>query len=134
MKRHSIRLLFVIIALALAALIVADLVREARGRRLRETILAALQPVAFAPVAAIHDVLDRAGILDSQLAGQHARVAPAASVAIIKNRPLHPLKGCVRFKSLEDLALDVVGRTVARVRGGAHGLLPGGENAHGQGP
>ena len=23
-------------------------------------------------------------------------------------------KGCVRFKSLEDLALDVVGRTVAR--------------------
>src|SRR5580765_8742002 len=24
-------------------------------------------------------------------------------------------KGCVRFKSLEDLALDVVGRTVARV-------------------
>ena len=26
-------------------------------------------------------------------------------------------KGCVRFKSLEDLALDVVGRTVARVRG-----------------
>jgi hypothetical protein len=24
-------------------------------------------------------------------------------------------KGCVRFKSLDDLALDVVGRTVARV-------------------
>ena len=24
-------------------------------------------------------------------------------------------KGCVRLKSLEDLALDVVGRTVARV-------------------
>ena len=24
-------------------------------------------------------------------------------------------KGCVRFKKLEDLALDVVGRTVARV-------------------
>ena len=36
-------------------------------------------------------------------------------------------KGCVRFKSLEDLALDVVGRTVdARVRRGvrAHGQLP----------
>jgi hypothetical protein len=60
-KHHSIRLLFVIVAPALAALIVADLVREARGRRLRETILAALQPVAFAPVAAIHDVVDRAG-------------------------------------------------------------------------
>ena len=56
MKHHSIRLSFVIVALALAALIVADLVREARGRRLRETILAALQPVAFAAVA-IHNVL-----------------------------------------------------------------------------
>ncbi len=42
-------------------------------------------------------------------------------------------KGCVRFKSLDDLALDVVGRTVARLRGGAHGQLPGGEGAHGQG-
>src|SRR5438067_11095676 len=29
-------------------------------------------------------------------------------------------KGCVRFKSLEDLALDVVGRTVARVSGDEH--------------
>src|SRR5437764_2560486 len=29
-------------------------------------------------------------------------------------------KGCVRFKSLEDLALDVVGRTVARVSGEEH--------------
>ena len=94
MKHHSIRLLFVIVALALAALIVADLVREARGRRLRETILAAIQPVAFAPVAAIHDVLDRAGILDSQLAGHDARVACTASVANIKNRPLHPPDNC----------------------------------------
>ena len=43
-------------------------------------------------------------------------------------------KGCVRFKSLEDLALDVVGRTrCARVRGGAHGQLPSGEGAPGQG-
>ncbi len=74
-------------------------------------------------------------------------------------------KGCVRFKSLEDLALGVwfAGRELyggrpravaswsreagaavlvktdrphrcARVRGGAHGQLPGGEGAHGQGP
>ena len=48
MKHRSISLLFVIVALALAALIVADLVREARSRRrLRETILTELQPVAF---------------------------------------------------------------------------------------
>lgn len=48
MKHRSISLLFVIVALALAALIVADLVREARSRRrLRETILAELQPVAL---------------------------------------------------------------------------------------
>src|SRR5437660_1087745 len=73
-------------------------------------------------------------------------------------------KGCVRFKSLEDLALGVrfAGRELyggrpravaswsreagaavlvktgrphrcTRVRGGAHGQLPGGEGAHGQG-
>jgi hypothetical protein len=29
-------------------------------------------------------------------------------------------KGCVRFKSLEDLALDVVGRTVARLSAEEH--------------
>ena len=87
MKHHSIRLLVVIVALALAALIVADLVRQARGHSLRETILAAVQPVAFAPVAAIHDVVDRAGKLNSQFAGHDARVARAASVANIKNRP-----------------------------------------------
>ena len=29
-------------------------------------------------------------------------------------------KGCVRFKKLEDLALDVVGRTVARVPAKEH--------------
>ena len=29
-------------------------------------------------------------------------------------------KGCVRFKKLEDLALDVVGRTVARVSAKEH--------------
>ena len=61
---------------------------------LRETILAALQRVAFAPVAAIHDVVDRAGTLDSQLAGHDARVARAASIANIKNRPLHPEINC----------------------------------------
>jgi hypothetical protein len=45
-KHRSIRLLFVIVALALGgALIVGDLVREARGRELREAILAELQPV-----------------------------------------------------------------------------------------
>ncbi len=47
MKRRSISLLFVIVALALAALIVQDLVHEARGLRLRETILAELQTVAL---------------------------------------------------------------------------------------
>jgi hypothetical protein len=41
-------------------------------------------------------------------------------------------KGCVRFKKLEDLALDLVGRTVARVPVGEHGQLPGGRNAPGQ--
>lgn len=29
-------------------------------------------------------------------------------------------KGCVRFKKLDDLALDVVGRTVARVSAEEH--------------
>jgi len=29
-------------------------------------------------------------------------------------------QGCVRFKSLEDLALDVIGRTVARVSAEEH--------------
>jgi len=35
-------------------------------------------------------------------------------------------KGCVRFKKLEDLALDVVGRTVARVPVVAHKTGTGG--------
>ena len=48
-------------------------------------------------------------------------------------RKLDMGKGCVRLNSLEDLALDVVGRTVARVRGGAHGQLPGDEGSQGQG-
>ena len=48
MKHRSIRLAFVIVAFALAgAVAVGDLIREARRRRLRETILAELQPVAL---------------------------------------------------------------------------------------
>jgi hypothetical protein len=39
----------------------------------------------FAPVTAIHDVINRASILDSQLAGQVGGVALAASLANIKN-------------------------------------------------
>ena len=46
-KHRSISLLFVVVALALAALIVQDLEREERGLRLRETILAELQPVGL---------------------------------------------------------------------------------------
>ena len=48
MKHRSIRLVFVIVVLALAgALLVGDLIRETRRRRLRETILAELQSVAL---------------------------------------------------------------------------------------
>jgi len=39
----------------------------------------------FAPVTAIHDVINRASLLDSQLAGQVGGVALAASFANIKN-------------------------------------------------
>ncbi|MGI9087782.1 MAG: hypothetical protein ACR2HH_08610 [Chthoniobacterales bacterium] len=35
-------------------------------------------------------------------------------------------KGCVRLKSLEDLALDGRPHRCARFRGGTHGQLPGG--------
>jgi hypothetical protein len=48
MKHRSIRLTFVIVALALTgALVVGHLFREARRRQLRETILAELRPVAL---------------------------------------------------------------------------------------
>ena len=48
MKRLSIRITFVIIALAAAAAVVTgDLARHAAGRKLREAILAELQPVAL---------------------------------------------------------------------------------------
>src|SRR5947207_14476197 len=48
MKRPSIRIAFVIIALtAAAAVVIGDLARYAAGRKLRETILAELQPIAL---------------------------------------------------------------------------------------
>src|SRR6266516_2647160 len=47
MKRPSIRITFVIIALAAAAVVIGALVRQAAGRKLREAILAELQPVAL---------------------------------------------------------------------------------------
>ncbi|MEO5722301.1 MAG: DUF1801 domain-containing protein [Chthoniobacterales bacterium] len=42
-------------------------------------------------------------------------------------------KGCVRFKSLENLALDVVGRTVSRVSSEEHRDNYQAAGAHGQG-
>ena len=45
----------------------------------------------FSPDPFISFVVDRAFILDSQLAGHHAKVARAALVMNIKNRPLFPL-------------------------------------------
>ena len=48
MKRSSIRITFVIITLAIAAaIVIGALVRRAAGRKLREAILAELQPVAL---------------------------------------------------------------------------------------
>src|SRR6266536_6106331 len=48
MKRLSIRIAFVIIALAAAvAVMIGDVARHIRGRKLREAILAELQPVAL---------------------------------------------------------------------------------------
>src|SRR5262249_50965527 len=48
MKRPSIRITFVIIALATAAtVVIGDLVHRVAGRKLREAILAELQPVAL---------------------------------------------------------------------------------------
>src|ERR1035437_9217464 len=43
----------------------------------------------LAPVAAIQDVADRTGILDSQLAGHDRSVARATSCVNIKNQPLY---------------------------------------------
>src|SRR5438128_5868584 len=48
MKRPSVRVTLLIIALAAAAaVVIGDLVRQAAGRKLREAILAELQPVAL---------------------------------------------------------------------------------------
>src|SRR5436309_15871325 len=47
MKRPSICITFAVIALAAAALVIGDLARHAAGRKLREAILAELQPVAL---------------------------------------------------------------------------------------
>jgi hypothetical protein len=47
MKRASICITFAVIALAAAALVIGDLARHAAGRKLREAILAELQPVAL---------------------------------------------------------------------------------------
>ena len=48
MTRTSIRMTFVIIALAAAAaVVIGDVVHRAAGRKLREAILAELQPVAL---------------------------------------------------------------------------------------
>src|SRR5437762_7547297 len=47
MKRPSICITFAVIALAAAAVVIGDLARHAAGRKLREAILAELQPVAL---------------------------------------------------------------------------------------
>ncbi len=47
MKRPSIRITFAVVALAAAAVLIGDLARHAAGRKLREAILAELQPVAL---------------------------------------------------------------------------------------
>ena len=44
----------------------------------------------FAPITSIHDVINRASLLDFQLAGHAGRVALAASYVKIKNSPFFP--------------------------------------------
>ncbi len=44
----------------------------------------------LAPVTATQEVVDRTGVLDSQLSGHHASVVRIALVVNIKNRPLCP--------------------------------------------
>ena len=46
----------------------------------------------FAPVTAIHDVIKRASLLDSQLAGHDGSVALGVSCINIKNRPLFEVR------------------------------------------
>jgi len=56
------------------------------AQRLDETLpILVIVEDRFAPVAAIHDVVDRSGILDSQLARHAGRMARAASGINIKN-------------------------------------------------
>jgi hypothetical protein len=58
------------------------------GERLDEALAIRLvQEDWLAQVTAIHDVVDCAGILDSQLAGYDPKVARAALLINIKNRP-----------------------------------------------
>jgi hypothetical protein len=47
-----------------------------------------IQEDQLASIAAIHEVVDRPGILDFQLARHGARIRRANSVVNIKNRPL----------------------------------------------
>ena len=52
--------------------------------------------------------------------GSGERIGRRANQYQKSGKKLDTGKGCVRFKSLEDLALDVVGRTVARVSVAEH--------------
>jgi hypothetical protein len=52
----------------------------------------------FVPVTAIHDVINRASLLDSQLAGHEGRVALGVLYINIKNRPF--FKNCPHQKHL----------------------------------
>ena len=56
----------------------------------------------FAPVTAIHDVINRASLLDSQLAGRDGRVALAALCINIKNRPYFrpPAYSTLNFRAM----------------------------------
>ena len=47
MRRHAIRIVFAIIAVAAAAVAIGDIARRSSARKLREAILAELQPVAL---------------------------------------------------------------------------------------
>ena len=47
MRRHAIRIVFAIIAVAAAAVAIRDIARRSSARKLREAILAELQPVAL---------------------------------------------------------------------------------------
>jgi hypothetical protein len=66
------------------------------AQRLNESLaIRIIHEDPFAPVTAIHDVINRASILNSQLAGHDGRVALAALCINIKNRPLYEQGGSV---------------------------------------